>query len=254
MRLKNKVAIVTGSGSGIGRGIARGFAEEGARVVVCGRRLQKVQEAVTELRSNGGDALGVQVDVTEEASIKELVSASVEAYGTIDVLVNNAGVRGAVGDVTALAVDEWWTALKVNLTGPLLCSRHVIPIMQKAGGGSIINIGSMRIQHVKEGAAAYCTSKGALVYLTRVMALDHAKDRIRVNLLSPALVLTEFTHYVVEGYDDPAEGIKLYGAQYPLGRIGTEEDIAKAAVYLASDESTWVTGAHLNVDGGMVAR
>jgi len=251
LRLKDKVAIVTGSGTGIGRGIARKFAAEGAAVVVCGRRLAKVRETVEAITGAGGVALGLQVDVSDEKSVRQMVADTVNHFGRINILVNNAGVRGAVGDVTTLDLEGWWEALRINLTGPLLCARYVVPVMKQNGGGSIINIGSMRLFHVKAGAAAYCASKGGLIHLTKVMALDHAADNIRVNLLSPGLVLTPFTQYVVEGFATPEEGIKHFGAQYPLGRIGTEEDIANAAVYLASDESSWVTGVHLNVDGGM---
>lgn len=254
MRLKDKVAIVTGSGTGLGKGIAIAFAGQGASITVCGRRNDKVRETVAEIESAGGTAIGVQADVSDEESVRKLVEATVNSFGAVHILVNNAGIRGAVGDVTTLDLNEWWDALRVNLTGPVLCSRHAIPVMREAGGGSIIHIGSMRIVHVKEGAAAYCASKGALVHLTKVMALDHAKDNIRVNLLSPALVLTEFTQYVIEGFETREEGIRKFGSQYPLGRIGTERDIAEAAIYLASEESSWVTGAHLNVDGGMSAK
>jgi len=254
LRLHDKVAIITGSGTGLGKGIAKRFAREGASVVICGRRIDKVQETVEEISGAGGTAIGVQADVADEASVKHLVAETVSHFRAINVLVNNAGVRGAVGDATSMDLDGWWEALRINLSGPLICARHVIPAMKESGGGSIVNIGSMRLVHVKAGAAAYCASKGGLIHLTKVMALDHAADNIRVNLLRPALVLTPFTQYVVDDFDDPEEGIRYFGAQYPLGRIGTEEDIANAALFLASDESSWVTGAHLNVDGGMGAK
>jgi NAD(P)-dependent dehydrogenase (short-subunit alcohol dehydrogenase family) len=247
--LEGKVAVVTGGGSGLGKGIAKRFLQEGAKVAICGRREAKLEEAAGEL----GKALPVRCDVGDDASVREMVSRVVKEYGRLDILVNAAGIRGAVGKAEEIDLAEWEETLRVNTTGPLLCARHAVPEMRKVGGGSLVLIGSMRITHVKAGAAAYCVSKGALVHLTRVMALDYAADHIRVNLLNPALVLTDFTRYVVDGYADPEEGKRKFGATYPLGRIGTENDIAEAALYLASDASSWVTGTSLNVDGGMSA-
>jgi NAD(P)-dependent dehydrogenase (short-subunit alcohol dehydrogenase family) len=251
MRLRDRVAIITGGASGIGRGIAVRFCEEGAAVAICARRPERLEQTAAEIVMDGGTALAVPCDVTDEAQVRQMVERVAGQFGRLDILVNAAGVRGAVGDVTRLSLDEWWQALQVNTTGPLLCARHVIPRMREVGGGAILNIGSLRLAHVKPGAAAYCASKGALLYLTKVMALDHAAERIRVNMISPGLVLTEFTRYVTEEFPTPEEGLRRYGAQYPLGRIGTVEDIAAAAVYLASDEASWVTGAILPVDGGL---
>lgn len=252
-RLAGKVAVVTGAGSGLGRGIALRFASEGARVIVVGRRRGRLEETVAQIEDAGGEALPAPADVAVEADIESVATLARERFGGVHVLVNAAGVRGAVGPVTELELDGWREAFAVNTSGPLLCARHLVPLMRAAGGGSIINIGSLRLSRLKAGAAAYIASKGALLYLTRVMALDHAREGIRVNMVSPGLVLTEFTQYVVEGFADPEEGKRRFGAEYPLGRIGTEEDIAPACVYLASDESAWVTGQVLNVDGGLSA-
>jgi NAD(P)-dependent dehydrogenase (short-subunit alcohol dehydrogenase family) len=253
MRLRNKVALITGGGSGLGRGIALRFCKEGAAVALFGRRLDRLSETAHLIGREGGVALPLACDVTDAGRVARMVEMAAGHFGRIDLLVNAAGVRGAVGDVTELSLAEWDEAFRVNTTGPMLCARSVVPHMKRGGGGAILNIGSLRLAHVKPGAAAYCASKGALLYLTKVMALDHAADRIRVNMISPGLVLTEFTQYVVEQFPTPEEGIRHYGAQYPLGRIGTEEDIAAAAVYLCSDEASWVTGAILPVDGGLGA-
>ncbi len=253
MRLKGKYAIITGGGSGLGFGIARRFVLEGANVALVGRSPDKLSASAHQIQTGQTQVLAIPCDVTDETQVQEMVSKVVQAFGTVNVVVNCAGVRGSVGTVVEMDLKGWWEAFRVNTTGPLLVARYVIPHMVKAGGGSIINIGSMRLHHVKPGAAAYCASKGALAYLTKVMALDHAHQGIRVNLINPGLVLTPFTEYVVKEAPTPEEGIRRYASQYPLGRIGTLEDIAWAAVYLASEDSAWVTGAQLDVDGGMSA-
>lgn len=251
-RLAGRVAVVTGGGSGLGRGIARTFAAEGARVIVVGRRREPLEESVRLIEAERGAALAFAADLAEDDQAAALAKFARSAGGC-RALVCAAGVRGAVGAAPDLELAGWHEALAVNTTAPLLCARHLVPLMREAGGGSIVNIGSLRLNRLKAGAAAYIASKGALLYLTRVMALDHAPDRIRVNMVSPGLVLTDFTRYVIEGHADPEEGKRKWGAQYPLGRIGTEDDIAQACLYLASDESSWVTGQVLNVDGGMSA-
>ncbi len=251
MKLAGRVAVVTGGGSGIGRGVARRFASEGAIVAVVSRRAGPLEETVELIRGAGGEAVAVPADVSDEDSVRRMAASVRERRGNTQVLVCAAGVRGAVGSVTDLDLDGWSEALAINTTGPLLCARHLIPQMRAAGGGAIVNVGSLRLSRLKAGAAAYIASKGALLYLTKVMALDHAAEGIRVNMVSPGLVLTPFTEYVVQGFADPEAGKRKYGAEYPLGRIGTEEDIARACLYLASDAAAWVTGQELNVDGGM---
>jgi NAD(P)-dependent dehydrogenase (short-subunit alcohol dehydrogenase family) len=251
VRLDGKIAVVTGGGSGLGRGIALAFAREGARVIAVGRRPPPLQETVAAICQAGGEAEAFSADVTNDAAAARMAGFASERFGGCHILVAAAGTRGAVGKVTDLDMAGWREALDVNVTGPLICARHLIPLMRRSGSGSIINIGSMRLTRVKGGGAAYIASKGALLFLTKVMALDHASEGIRVNMVSPGLVLTDFTRYVIEGYDDPEQGKRHWGGQYPLGRIGTEEDIAQACIYLASEASAWVTGQVLNVDGGM---
>lgn len=253
MRLKDKVAIITGGGTGIGRGIALLFAKEGAKVVVAGRRIEVLEETLNLIKqSGGGEAIAVQTDVSIESQVKELVEKAVQQFGRIDILVNNAGVYLA-DDVASVSEEEWNKVISVDLKGVWLCSKAVIPHMLGQGGplsseasGKIINIASIAGLIGFEQSAAYCAAKGGVVNLTREMALDYAPKHINVNAIAPGVIETDMTKAFLT--DEQAK--KSFLEKTPLGRIGTPEDIAYAAVYLASPESNFVTGHTLVVDGG----
>lgn len=245
MRLKDKVAIVTGGGSGIGRGIAVLFAKEGAKVVVSGRRLQPLEETVAKIKEEGGEALVVVGDVSVGEQVNELIAKTIQQFGRLDILVNNAGVY-LPNDVVSATEDEWNKVMSVDLKGVWLCSKAALPYMLSQGNGKIINIASIAGLVGFKGNAFYCAAKGAVVNLTREMALDYASKNINVNSLAPGIIETEMTKSFLE--DEQAK--QKFLEKTPLGRIGTPEDIAQAAVYLASSESDFVTGQTLVVDGG----
>ncbi|MFH1832938.1 MAG: glucose 1-dehydrogenase [Candidatus Levyibacteriota bacterium] len=249
MRLQNKVAIVTGGGSGIGRGIAILFAKEGAKVVVCGRRPEALEETVNLIKQNGGEAVLIVCDVSNAEQVNALVSQTVQQFGRLDILVNNAGVYIA-RDALSATEEEWNTTMSIDLKGVWLCSKAAIPQMINGGGGKIVNIASIAGLVGFAGSAFYCAAKGAVVNLTREMALDYALKHINVNAIAPGIIDTDMTKPFLQ--DEQAK--KSFLDQTPVGRVGTPEDIAFAAVYLASNESDFVTGHTLVVDGGWTAK
>ena len=253
MRLQGKTAIVTGAGQGIGQAIARHFAKEGAQVVVANRTTATGEETVRLIRDVGGEAVFVRTDVTQEAEAKRLVEQTLETYGSLDILCNNAGV-GLVRPLTESTLSEWHHVLDTNLTGVFLCSKYASPAMAGRGGGSIINLASVASYVAFPGDAAYCASKGGLLMLTKQMALDYARLKIRANCICPGFIITpEFDHYLTQQPDPEAARVEVEHL-HPLGRLGEPDDIAHAAVFLASDESSFVTGSPLIVDGGLLVR
>ena len=251
-RLKGKTAVVTGGGTGIGRAIALALACEGARVAIWGRRREPLEDAAGEISRAGGNAKVVLCDVTRGQAIRYALEETEAAFGSIHVLVNNAGAL-SVSTVESISEEEWDRVIETNLKGPFLMSRAVLPSMRRAGGGSIVNIGSVLGLVAVKDRAAYCASKGGVTLLTRAMALDHAHENIRVNCICPSVVETDFVKSV---FDDSPEGKTAKQARVatiPLGRFGRPEDIAGLAVFLASDESAWMTGAAIPVDGGVTA-
>lgn len=244
MRLANKVAIVTGGGSGIGRAIAGAFAREGAKVVIAGRNQAKLDRAAKEI---GAGCLAVAADVSNLQDLQHLVQTTLDRFQRIDILVNNAGVLFA-GTAESLTEDQWEQTFNVNVRGVWRLSRAALPHMRAAGGGAIINMGSVLSLLGARNRVAYAASKGALLQMTRAMAVDHAAERIRVNCICPATVETEM---VAAAMDAAARKARL--AMHPDGRFGQPEDVAGLAVFLASDESLWITGAAYNVDGGYSA-
>lgn len=246
MRLTNKVAIVTGGGSGIGRAIAMAFAREGARVVIAGRTKDKLASVAREMWP--ASCLAVQADTGVEDDNRRLAEAAVGHFGGIHILVNNAGVLLA-GNAESQTGDEWEQTFNINVRGVWQLSREALPHMRSAGGGSIINIGSVLSTVAARNRVAYATSKGAVLALTKAMALDHAEEKIRVNCICPGIVETE----MVARFGMDEEGRRRRIAMHPMGRFGQPEDIAGAAVFLASDESAWITGAAFPVDGGYTA-
>jgi NAD(P)-dependent dehydrogenase (short-subunit alcohol dehydrogenase family) len=251
-RLRDKKAIVTGGGTGIGRAIAVAFAREGAKVAILGRRLKVLEEVAKELLDLGAQAVAIECDVTKDQQVQRAVTQAEEAFGGVNVLVNNAGTL-SVSTVASISESDWDRVIETNLKGPFLLSRAVLPAFQRAGTGSIVNIGSVLGLVAMKDRAAYCASKGGLVMLTKAMAVDHAQQRVRVNCICPAIVETE----LVKGlFDSSGEGQKARDARIaglPLGRFGKPEDIGDLAVFLASDESSWMTGTAIPVDGGLTA-
>ncbi len=251
-RLAGKTALITGGGTGIGRACALLFASEGARVAVAGRSAEPLRAVVAEIERAGGQALAVTCDVTQAQQVERAVRATVERFGALNVVVNNAGVL-ALGSVEQTPESEWAHVLGVNLIGTFLVSRAALPELRKAGGGSIVNIGSLYGLIGLKNRAAYAASKGGVTQLTRAMALDHAHEGIRVNCVCPAIVETEMIHQVFANQPDPAALRRQRIEQIPLGRMGRPEDVAQLALFLASDESSWMTGVALPLDGGLSA-
>jgi meso-butanediol dehydrogenase/(S,S)-butanediol dehydrogenase/diacetyl reductase len=249
MRLKGKVAIITGGGSGIGRATAELFAREGASVVVADYNADAGQEAVQAIRDAGGDALFFEVDVSDRAQVQQMVQATLDAYGGVDVLFNNAGVL-IFGTVLDTDEASWNRLMSINLTGVFLCSRAVLPHMIARGGGSIINTSSSTGAHDAAGnSAAYVASKGGVALLTKAMAIDHAGDNVRVNAIAPGPTDTPMLRGSFS-----AEELVDFAATFPMKRLGHPEELAQAALFLASDEASFVTGCVLAADGGQTAQ
>jgi NAD(P)-dependent dehydrogenase (short-subunit alcohol dehydrogenase family) len=244
VRLKGKTAFVTGFGSGLGQAIAVMFAKEGAAVAGTSPREMKGRETVALVERVGGKALYWPGDVADSAQMTTLIDETVRQWGGIDIVVNSAGVR-TNGSITDISEDDWDRTLDVNLKGAFIVSRLAIPQMIKRGGGVILHIAARSGMLGQSGRAAYCASKGGLVRLTEAMAMDHAPDRIRVNCICPGPTRTPMVD------TSTPEKLARYNTRVPLGRIGEPEDVAYAALYLASDEASMVTAAILPVDGGM---
>lgn len=251
-RLSGKMAFITGGGTGIGRACALLFAREGAKVAVAARRREKLDAVAREIIAEGHEALAVECDVTRKASVDAAVRAAEERFGSLNVIVNNAGALHT-GTAEETAVEDWNRVIAANLTGTFLVSRAGVPALRRAGGGAIVNIGSyLGLVGIKQ-RAAYCASKGGVTLLTKAMALDHAAEKIRVNCICPALVETEMALDAMQRMPDPAAYRKLRESQIPMGRTGKPQDVAQLAVFLASDESAWMTGNAIALDGGGTA-
>jgi len=255
MDLEGKVAIITGAASGIGRATAILFAKEGAKVVVVDINRQGGEETVDIIRNSDNEATFVEGDVSKATDAEMIVKKTVEKYAGINILFNNAGVV-SFHPVTETSEEEWNKTIDVNLKGIYFCSKYVIREMKRAGGGSIVNTASIAGLRGLRNNAAYVASKGGVIALTQAMALDHASDHIRVNCICPGGIRTPmYDEWFREFYPDVDPEV-LYSKKakvHPLGRMGTPDDIAYAALFLASDESSFITGAALPVDGGRTA-
>ena len=250
-RLSGKVAIVTGGGSGIGAASARLFAAEGARVGICDLEQDELDAVVAEIQAAGGEAVGMVADVSDSAQVADFVGAVVERFGRLDVLFSNAGISGR-GTVIELPEDDFRRTLDVNLVGGFLCSKHAIPHMAAAGGGSIIFTASELALKGSRRNAAYTASKAALLGMARSMALDHAAERIRVNVLCPGPIDTPMLRRSIERHENPDVYERMIVDETPLG-IGQADEIARVALFLASNDSSYMTGSTVVADGGATA-
>ncbi|MBY0137313.1 SDR family NAD(P)-dependent oxidoreductase [Paracoccus yeei] len=250
MRFKDKVAIVTGGASGQGLETCRGFARDGGKVVVADWNYEAAQKAAEEI---GG--LAVKVDVSREEQVKAMVDTAVQNFGRLDVLVNNAGIgfsasgRYKMASVVETPGDDWDAIMAINLKSVGMACKHAIPVMVGQGGGAIVNIASINGIAGLTGADAYTASKGGIVALTRVLALDWARKGVRVNCVCPGVVATP----MIEGVLDDPGFLNMVETRIPLGRPGRPEEIAAVSLFLASDEASFVHGAIIPVDGGQVA-
>ena len=240
-RLGGRTALVTGAGSGIGSAIAQRFALEGARVLAADLDLDA---ATATARRIGHDAVGLQVDVRDEASVAATVAAA-----PLDVLVNVAGI-GSTTTVPDTAIDVWDAVMDVNARGTFLCCKHALPTMIARGGGTIVNMASVAGLVGLRRRAAYCAAKGAVIALTRALAVDHVQDGVRVNCICPGTIETPWVRRLV---DESGESLDALRARQPMGRLGTAAEVADAAAYLAGDQAGFATGSVLVLDGGLTA-
>jgi NAD(P)-dependent dehydrogenase (short-subunit alcohol dehydrogenase family) len=252
MQLSGKVALITGGASGIGRATALLFAREGATVAIADLNAQAGKAAATEITQSGGRAIFEPADVTEAEDCRRLADRAIREFGRIDILFNNAGIirRATVLD---LSEEDWDRVMTVNVKSIYLLSREVIPHMQKQGGGSIINAASGWGLAGGAKAAVYCASKGAVVLLTKAMAIDHGPQKIRVNCICPGDTDTSMLRAEAQQLGEADDRFLAEAAKRPLGRVGSPDEIAQAVLYLASDASSFVTGTALVVDGGGLA-
>jgi NAD(P)-dependent dehydrogenase (short-subunit alcohol dehydrogenase family) len=252
MRLDGKVALITGGGSGIGRATALLFAREGAAVAVVDLDESRARAVEREIEGAGGQAIAVRCDVSQAVDCQRAVQETVAVFGGLDMLFNNAGIiRRAT--VLEISEEEWDRAMAVNVKSIYLMSRYAIPIMAQAGGGAIVNTGSGWGLVGGRNAVSYCASKGAVVNMTRAMALDHAAQKIRINCVCPGDTDTGMLRSEAQQLGAKTEAFLAEAADRPLGRVGKPEDIAQAVLYLASEAASFVTGTTLVVDGGGLA-
>lgn len=252
-RLEGRGTFITGGTSGFGYAMAQLFAQEGAKVAIIGRKKEKGENAATKIRDlTKGEVIFFQCDVTRESEVKETIQKAVDHLKKIDVLINNAGniYRTDFEEMTEREYDEM---MDTNLKGSFFCCKHVFPFMVKNGSGSVICISSNTGIVGRGDVPIYSASKGGLILMSKSLALRWAKHNIRVNCICPSMIITDLNRDVIEKAPDPAKKLKEMESVHPLGRLGTPMDVAYAALYLASDESQWVTGITLSVDGGYTA-
>ena len=253
MKLEQRVAVITGAGSGIGQAMALLFAREGARILaadVNGRAAETTAAAVT---AAGGTAQAFTVDVSRPDQVAAMIARAVEVYGRIDILCNNAGI-GSTTSVVECEPDEWDRVMTINVKSVYLGCKYAVPAMIAQGGGVIVNTASVAGMVGLPKRASYSASKGAVIALTRQVAIEYVEQGIRVNCLCPGTVDSPWVGRLLAGADDPVAARQALVARQPLGRLGTPEDVAAAALYLASDDAAFITGTGLVIDGGLTAR
>ncbi len=249
--MQGKVVVITGAGAGIGRACAVSFAEAGARVAVADIANDSGYETVKMIEGRGGHAVFLNVDVADGNSVHEMLEETVKEFGGLDYAVNNAGIEGQSADTAECSEDNWDRVIAINLKGVWNCMRHEIPRMLERGGGAIVNMASVAGLVGFTGLPAYCASKGGVIQLTRTAALEYATRGIRVNAICPGVIHTAMVERLIGG-DNEKE--KAFTALEPVNRMGRPEEIARAAVWLCSDDASFVTGHPLAADGGFVAR
>jgi meso-butanediol dehydrogenase / (S,S)-butanediol dehydrogenase / diacetyl reductase len=252
MRLADKVCVVTGGGSGIGRATSLLFAREGAKVVIADTDLSAAEEVAAEAREGDARSTAVAVDVSSSVSVREMVRRTIDEFDRLDVLVNNAGY-GFAATVVQTEEADWDRLMAVNLKGVYLGCKYAIPVMSRQGGGVIVNTASVGATVGIKERAAYCASKGGVASLTKVMAVDHAGENIRVNCVAPGTIDTPYHADIEAASGDAAAFREGLEARQVMNRLGRAEEIARAILYLACDESSFATGSMLTVDGGMTA-
>jgi len=250
-KLDGKTAIITGATQGMGRAIAQLFAEEGANVVVNGRNRERGEQVVKSIENRGGSALFVQADVRQQEENQKMVQSTLEQFGGVDIVVSCAGILG-LGSVTGVSTETWHSTLDTNLNALFYLLRASIPEMQE-NGGTVLVIGSIAAHKGFPNHAAYCASKGAVQSLVKQAAVDYAPE-IRINLIQPGPVDTELYRASAVAFPNSDTILDEVPGTLPLGRTGTPEDIAKTALFLASDDSSWMTGSVLTIDGGASAK
>ena len=250
MRLKDKVTIVTGAARGIGEATAILFAREGAKVVAVDKRRGEGEKVVQQIIDEGGSAIFAWVDIQNEDQIKGMVDTTIKTYGTVNVLVNNAGTF-ALNKVHETTNEQWDLVMNTDLRGYFWCSKYVIPHLKKAGGGSIIMTSSVDGLVAEPDLPVYCAAKAGILGLVRAMALDYGPDNIRVNAICPGVIDTPLNIEYFNSLPDPEKARKEFGAVHVLGRLGTPMEMAYCFLFLASDESSFVTGSSFVADGGM---
>ena len=249
-RLDGKVAIVTGGGSGMGRATAILFAKEGAKLVVAGRRTENLEETVRMIREAGGEAIFIKTDVSQTEDVKNMVKTTVDTYGKLDILFNNAGiVEQEVVPMHEVKEEDFDKVVAINLKGVFLCMKYAIPEMLKTGGGSIVNQGSNSCIQGAPCLSSYSASKGGVASLSMAAAMDYLHQNIRINWTMPGLIPTPMVTQALTKGDKKA--LKKLEAAQPLGRFGTEEEVANLALFLASDESSYITATGIKVDGAL---
>jgi meso-butanediol dehydrogenase / (S,S)-butanediol dehydrogenase / diacetyl reductase len=252
-RLEGKVALITGGGSGIGRATATLFAREGAKVVVADISPETGEATARLIRDGGGVAMAIKTDVTVEEDVRRAVEIAVQSYGQLNILFNNAGIAGPYG-VAEVSAETWERVMNVNAMGTFFGFKHGVPAIQASGGGAIINTSSTAGLAGSVGSPIYSAAKGAIVNLTKSMALLLAKSNIRVNCVCPGPVDTPLNLSFFAAMPDPQAARASFIGGIPMGRIGTPEEVAAAVLFLASDDASYITGVPLPVDGGHLAR